>query len=176
MKFLYPTKTQRAQILHELKQNPFRLDTEISELVGIPAFRIRRIREAQGYPAYSHMTRRKHQIQEDLKAEPMTPDSVLAKKYNCAVASVKKYRSELGLPCAPRKTGRWVTRDGTLKCREMLLSGTTLPDTHIAKQCGISSTHVARQRDLLGIPRSSPSNRLTRKQTQEVPHDSQQPG
>jgi len=157
---MHLTQEQRTQVINELTMNPHRLDTEIAELLGVSAIRVAGIRRAKGFPNYSHMTRRKEQIQAELRENPDLTNATLATKYNCALQSVARYRSELGI--APAKRGAYgrPIGEGTLKCREMLLAGTDLPDIHIANECGISFAHVARQRDVLGLPRSGRSNRL----------------
>lgn len=157
---MHLTKEQRTQVINELTLNPHRLDTEIGELLNLPAVRVGQIRRTKGFPNYSHITRRKFQIQAELQQNPDLTNSALAEKYGCSMISVARYRSEIGIAPAKRGNGTYEVSEGTMKCREMLLAGTTLPDVHIAKACGISFAHVARQRDLLGLQRSGRSNRL----------------
>jgi predicted transcriptional regulator len=155
---MYLTQEQRQQVISELTKNPRRLDSEIADLLGVNAIRVASIRRAKGFPNYSHVTRRKDNIQEELRQNPSLTNTYLSAKYNCSNATVACYREELNIPPAPR--GPSQISEGTLKARAMLKEGTTLPDVHIASICGISFAHVARQRDVLGLPRSPRSNRV----------------
>lgn len=158
---MYLTKEQRKLVLAELESNPLRFDSEIAEVVGVPPSRVKLVRRNGGFPNYSHITRRKSQIQESLLNDPSQTNSELAIAYGTTTASVAKYRAEIGVAPTPRGAWRREIGEGTKKCREMLMKGTELPDIHIAEECGISFAHVARQRDLLGLSRSSRSNRLS---------------
>ena len=157
---MHLTKEQRDRVVAELTKNPNRLDVEIAEALGIEAVRVKDIRRQRGFPNYSHITRRKLAIQEELRDNPMLSNLELAEKYGTSAISVAKYREQVGIPPKPRGSANKPPSEGTLKCRAMLMAGTDLPDIHIAKVCGISFAHVARQRDLLNIPRSGRSNRI----------------
>lgn len=156
---MYLTKEQRKLVIAELESNPFRLDTEIGTAIGVPPSRVKLIRRNEGFPNYSHITRRKQQIQESLTQNPNQTNIELAIAYGTTASSVAKYRAEIGVDPTPRGAWKREIGEGTKKCREMLMQGTELPDLYIAEECGISFAHVARQRDLLGLSRSPRSNR-----------------
>ena len=157
---MHLTPEQREQVIAELTKDPNRLDSEIGEILRVPSIRVGAIRRQRGFANYSYITRRKMLIQAELKNNPSISNMELARKHKTTAVTVARYREQVGVSPAPRGSAGRPLSEGTMKCRAMLLDGTHLPDIHIAKVCGISFAHVARQRDLLGLPRSSRSNRL----------------
>ena len=151
------TPEQRVMVRRELMRDPKRYDSDIALILGVKATEVSYYRRRNGYPNYSPYTIRHDAIHADLLADPAVHDSVLALKYRCSLPTVAKYRAELGLP---KSAPKWrPAGEGTMHARAILLEQPTLPDSYIAELTGISFAHIARQRDLMGIPRSPKATR-----------------
>ena len=151
--------TKHEQIIAELERDWKRYDSEIASIVGVPINEVAKVRRKKLIPHYSPYVKRRMAIEADLRANPEVTDQQMAVKHRCCGVTVAKYRAELGLPKSKRATKN--PSEATLKARAMLESDPTLTDLHVSRECGISFAHVARQRDLLGIPRSPRANRMT---------------
>lgn len=152
------TPTQKAMVRWELMRDPKRYDSDIALILGVKATDVAYYRRQKGYPHCSPYTIRHEAVNADLIADPTVRNSVLALKHHCDVATVAKYRTELGLP----KNVGWGTRpagEETMHARAILREQPNLTNSYIAKLTGVSFTHVARQRDFMGIPRSPKNNR-----------------
>lgn len=154
------TPEQRVMVRRELMRDPKRYDSDIALIVGIKATDVSYYRRRNGYPHYSPYTIRHDAINAELLADPNVRDSVFALKYRCSLATVAKYRAELGLPIQPKRVPkRRPPGEKTMTARALLLEQPNLPDSHIAELTGVSFAHIARQRDLMGIPRSPKATR-----------------
>ena len=141
-------------------RDPKRYDSDIALIVGVKATEVSYYRRRNGYPNYSPYTIRHDAINAELLADPNVRDSVFALKHRCALATVAKYRAELGLPIQPKRVPkRRPPGEKTMTARALLLEQPNLPDSHIAELTGVSFAHIARQRDLMGIPRSPKATR-----------------
>ncbi len=159
--------TKQEEILAELERDWQRYDSDIASIVGVPMSEVAKVRRKKFIPHYSPYVKRRMAIEADLRANPEVTDQEMAVKHRCCGVTVAKYRAELGLPKSKRAVKRM--SEATLKARAMLESDPTLTDLHVARECGISFAHVARQRDVMGIPRSPRSNRMARRKREN--HD-----
>ena len=154
------TPEQRVMVRRELMRDPKRYDSDIALIVGVKATDVSYYRRRNGYPHYSPYTIRHDAINAELLADPNVRDSVFALKHRCSLATVAKYRAELGLPIQPKRVPkRRPPGEKTMTARALLLEQPNLPDSHIAELTGVSFAHIARQRDLMGIPRSPKATR-----------------
>jgi DNA-binding Lrp family transcriptional regulator len=156
MSHLQPT--QDEQIIAELERDWQRYDSDIASILGVSAKEVERLRRKTFTPHYTPYVKRRLAIEADLRATPDLTDQELAVKHHCSTITVAKYRAGLGLPKSKNKVRK--ISEGTHKARAMLELDPMLTDIHISRECGISFAHVARQRDVLGIPRSPQSNRM----------------
>ena len=156
MSHLQPT--QDEQIIAELERDWQRYDSDIASILGVSVKEVERLRRKTFTPHYTPYVKRRLAIEADLRVNPDLTDQELAVKHHCSTITVAKYRAGLGLPKSKNKVRK--ISEGTHKARAMLESDPMLTDIHISRECGISFAHVARQRDVLGIPRSPQSNRM----------------
>jgi DNA-binding Lrp family transcriptional regulator len=157
----YSDSTKQEEILAELQRDWQRYDSDIASIVGVPIKEVAKSRRKNYIPHYSPYVKRRMAIEADLRANPEVTDQQMAVKHRCCGVTVAKYRAELGLPKAKRAVK--TMSEATLKARAMLEADPTLTDLYISRECGISFAHVARQRDLMGLPRSPRGNRMTRR-------------
>lgn len=153
-----PKPTQDEQIIAELERDWQRYDSDIASILGVSVKEVERLRRKTFTPHYTPYVKRRLAIEADLRVNPDLTDQELAVKHHCSTITVAKYRAGLGLPKSRNKVRK--ISEGTHKARAMLKSDPMLTDIHISRECGISFAHVARQRDVLGIPRSPQSNRM----------------
>jgi hypothetical protein len=152
------TSEQKEMIYRELVRDPMRHDLDIALSLGVKATSVSHYRRRYGYPNYSMAQGRRDAIKADLLADPTISNSVIALKHHCDTSTVRKYRTELGLPKPPKSARIPILRpvgEKALQIRAILLEQPNLSDRCIAKLTDVSSTHVVRQRDALGIPRST---------------------
>lgn len=156
---------QEEKILAELGRDWQRYDSDIASALGVPIKEVERLRRKTFIPSYTPYVKRRLAIEADLRINPDYLDYELAVKHRCSTITVAKYRAVLGLPKSNNNVKR--ISEGTHKARVMLQSNPMLTDGYICRECNISFTTVARQRDILGIPRSLPSNRMASRKREE---------
>lgn len=144
-------------IREDIKRDQYRYDHEIAETHGVNPSVVAFVREQEGLKPMSPYRKRQGDIMRHLKAHPEDTNTQIAVMYRCSGASVAKYRKLLNIPSARRGIQR--PSDATLKARELLTNNPLMTDLEVSRESGISFAHVARQRDLLGIPRSPRNNR-----------------
>lgn len=152
------TPKQKAMVRWELMRDPKRYDSDIALILGIKATEVAYYRRQKGYPHYSPYTIRHEAVNADLLADPTVRDTVLALKHRCSNGTVARYRAELGLP-KNRGSGTRPAGEKTITARGLLREQPNLTDSYIAELTGVSFAHIARQRDLMGLPRSPKNNR-----------------
>lgn len=144
-------------IRDDIKRDEYRFDAEIAQGHGVLPAVVAYIRESEAMKPMTMYRKRQGDVMKHLREHPEMTDVDIAKLYRCTGTTVAKYRREMGI--APARRGIQQVSDNTIKARQMLTDNPTVTDLEVARACGISFAHVARQRDILGIPRSARNNR-----------------
>ena len=151
------TPEQVEVIREDIKRDEYRYDGDIALAHDVQQSVVSFIREQEGLKPMSPYRKRQGDIMKHLKTNPGDTNTQISVLYRCSGATVAKYRKMLGVPSARR--GIQQPSEATIKARELLTANPLITDLEVSRASGISFAHVARQRDLLGIPRSARNNR-----------------